>query len=776
MQTSKNRIEYYREIFYKYRYVFMFSLIITTFFFSIYRIQCGLYDVIMGMVTDKLGLTNITDEIFEGIFGLLSKGCSSLLDWLIRAMTVSFEPTESMFTKYLSPAGISMFRSASSYIAGALAVLILFSALLSIIMSGINGSEVRDDPVHLLIRFVIAIIVIYYSHGIMQFFLDYANDIWQNGILTSIGKDFTNGGLQKTSQLQGSDFALISGTGTTSKLLGVQISSDTKLFARQFKWFWILVSLIMLIPLIKNFIRLYVEIVERYIVVMLLVLFFGVAIATCISRNTENILRSYLRMFGCQMFLMLVNAVFMKGFVLMLKSGLVVGSLVGYVFAIAYLRSAQRLDSYMASMGLNVAQTGASLLDAMGGGFKAVTGAFKSANNARKSSGELVSGIGLATGNMSMIAVGKTMGAGIRDIGSIGKTGIGNSGINSSLNALQTAGENGVAVRAGTVAPSVVSSALDGYLFNTSNRDSQNVIKGMNQKDLLAGLNSISDGKMKFTNVDTSNLNKGIVVKGETQNGAAFTGILSNSEGTDIGDDTGILINTKNSSIPHEAVTLDDIGPDATATDLAMHFGVENVLPDNVDDMNIYSAQIYDNGNVGLFDDENVAVGTVADGQYIPNPMYDKEKEYEQLAEDFAKETNGSVPFERYQNIPDLLSKDNIQKYTGGELIGDRPSKTEDAGIQTFKVRTDQPDSKGNKESLTHDYQLINLGAHPEVSPKGSDRVVNVKYGDLGSGRVLIRETKLKQSEINDQPPESFNAYREKKNNTTKKNKKNDEK
>ena len=737
---------------YKYKYFLLLILLSVTFFFNIYQTQCGLLNVIIGIVTDKLGLTNITDEVFEGTFSLLSKGFAALLEWLLDAMMVSFSPSEALFTKYLGANGISMFHSVSSYIGGALAFLILMSSLLAIIMSGINGNELRDDPIHLLIRFLIAIILIYFSHGIMTFFLEYANDIWQNSILTSVG-DIVSG---KSTKISSEDFSLIEGSGFDVSILGTKISKDTQLATRVFGWFWVLVSLIMLIPIIKNFIRLYVEIVERYIVVILMVLFFSVAVATYVSRNTENILRSYMRMFSCQMFLMLINAVFLKGFILALSSNLIVGSLSGYIFGIAYLRSAQRLDSYMASMGLNVAQTGASLLDAMGGGFKAVTGSFRNMNNARKSGGELVSGIGLATGNMNMISAGKVMSAGIKDIGSIGKSGL--NGFGSPINAIRTAGENGVTIKAGNVAPSTVVSALEQYLSDSSNKNAQNVVKGIDHKDILAGLNSQGNGKFKFNQVDTSNLNKGVVVKGVTENGTAFTGTLSDTNGIQLSPETGIFINADNSTVANEKVTLDDLGPNATAADLSMHFGVEDVLPNNGEDMPLYAAQNFGNGNIGLYDKENCAIGAVSNGEFIPNAMYDSEKKYEQQVLDFAQRTNDSVTLPRYDTIPDFLSKDLVNKYTGGEVIGDI-SKTEDSGIQTCKVRTDHPDSKGDLASTSHDYQMINMGSHPEVTPKGSDRVINVKYGDMGSGRVLLREVKAERIDANDQPLESYSSY-----------------
>lgn len=128
--------------------------------------------------------------------------------------------------------------------------------------------------------------------------------------------------------------------------------------------------LILLIALGWNYFKLLLEAVERYIVVG--VLCYTSPLAFCMggSKATNQVFKSWCRMVGSQLLLLVMNVWFIRGFNSSvgqyignggaLSSGQ--GSIFLWLFcALAFLKTAQKFDAYMAAMGLNVAQTGSSM-------------------------------------------------------------------------------------------------------------------------------------------------------------------------------------------------------------------------------------------------------------------------------------------------------------------------------------------------------------------------------------------------------------------------------
>lgn len=128
--------------------------------------------------------------------------------------------------------------------------------------------------------------------------------------------------------------------------------------------------LILLIALGWNYFKLLLEAVERYIVVG--VLCYTSPLAFCMggSKATNQVFKSWCRMVGSQLLLLVMNVWFIRGF--NSSAGQYIGnggalstgqgSIFLWLFcALAFLKTAQKFDSYMAAMGLNVAQTGSSM-------------------------------------------------------------------------------------------------------------------------------------------------------------------------------------------------------------------------------------------------------------------------------------------------------------------------------------------------------------------------------------------------------------------------------
>lgn len=132
----------------------------------------------------------------------------------------------------------------------------------------------------------------------------------------------------------------------------------------------LLLLVILMIALGWNYFKLLLETVERYIVVGVLCYTSPLAFSMGASKTTVPVFKSWCRMVGSQLLLLVMNVWFLRGF------SISVGQYVGnggelsngngriflWLFcAIAFLKTAQKFDSYLAAMGLNVAQTGSGM-------------------------------------------------------------------------------------------------------------------------------------------------------------------------------------------------------------------------------------------------------------------------------------------------------------------------------------------------------------------------------------------------------------------------------
>ena len=164
-----------------------------------------------------------------------------------------------------------------------------------------------------------------------------------------------------------------------------------------------LLTIILMISLGWNYFRMLLECVERYVVVGVLCYTSPLAFSMGGSKTTNNVFKGWTRMVGSQLLLLVLNVWFLRAF------NSTVGQFVGnggalstgqgsiflWMFvALAFLKTAQRFDSYLAAMGLNVAQTGSSmgmeLLVASGvasGGARTAGSVFRGANGAPGASG-----------------------------------------------------------------------------------------------------------------------------------------------------------------------------------------------------------------------------------------------------------------------------------------------------------------------------------------------------------------------------------------------------
>lgn len=132
----------------------------------------------------------------------------------------------------------------------------------------------------------------------------------------------------------------------------------------------LILLIILMIALAWNYFKLLLETVERYVLVGVLCYTSPLAYAMGASKATSRVFQSWCRMVGSQLLLLVLNVWFLRAFNSSVGQFIANGGALtngqGNVFlwlfcALALLKIAQKCDSYLAALGLSVAQTGSSM-------------------------------------------------------------------------------------------------------------------------------------------------------------------------------------------------------------------------------------------------------------------------------------------------------------------------------------------------------------------------------------------------------------------------------
>lgn len=403
------------------------------------------------------------DWIFEGIVNWISSIVSQMMDAVsglfLQALGTDMTAMEEYFP-FVSKAFTVM-----QYTAWAILFLITVWQLFRVFGGPITEAE---NPWTLLARSSIFALLIGYAKPIFMITLDIARAPYTALMeLSMTAEDFTFAGVEQ---------ALSNGLTTIVAVVSVV---------------GLLLLIILEISLGWNYFKLLLETVERYIVAGVLCYTSPLAFSMGASKTTAPVFKSWCRMVGSQLLLLVMNVWFLRGFnssvgQYMGNGGALStgqGSIFLWLFcALAFLKTAQKFDSYLAAMGLNVAQTGSSMgmellmaarvISGVGGGARSAGSVFKGGGSAVTGTGAAASGFaaGFASkfkGNSyvrdAVVDGGVRMGAG----GSVGFVGRAFGGM-AARNGATLTGESisSVASRSPNVSGSIAGDIADRSLGN----------------------------------------------------------------------------------------------------------------------------------------------------------------------------------------------------------------------------------------------------------------------------------------------------------------------
>ena len=303
----------------------------------------------------------------------------AIIDWVARTVTSVMDAVSGIFLNALGTDMLAMEEyfpfvtrafTIMQYTAWALLFIILVWQLFKTFGGPITEAE---EPWGLVLRSSLFAILIYFAKPIFLYVLDIARAPYTALMdVAMTGEDFSFAGVEAV--LKNGLVQYVSNMSVVGAIL----------------------QIILIIALGWNYFKLLLEVVERYIVVGILCYTSPLAYSMGGSKATGQVFKSWCRMVGSQLLLLVMNVWFLRAFNTSVAQYVVYGGALsngkGNVFlwlfcAIAFLKTAQRFDAYLASIGLNVAQTGsgmgmellmaARVVTGMGSGFRSAAGTFR---------------------------------------------------------------------------------------------------------------------------------------------------------------------------------------------------------------------------------------------------------------------------------------------------------------------------------------------------------------------------------------------------------------
>lgn len=214
--------------------------------------------------------------ILDGIVSWIAEQVMNILDMISSSVLGALGCNMDTFLRYF-PAAETMYHI---FVALAIGLILLSWVWQMFKVFGLPMGIESEDPVKLSIRSIFFILLAYYSNDIID-------------IVLRIGG--TPYGWILTEELPPLNFANFNSVLLT--ILGVISSGSVALIA-----------LILILILAWNYIKLLFEAAERYVLLGVLVFTAPIAFAMGASQSTSNIFKSWCKMFGGQIFLLIMNA------------------------------------------------------------------------------------------------------------------------------------------------------------------------------------------------------------------------------------------------------------------------------------------------------------------------------------------------------------------------------------------------------------------------------------------------------------------------------------
>lgn len=290
--------------------------------------------------------------ILDGIVEWIAEQVMNILDMINTSVLGALGCDMETFLRYF-PAAETFYSLIVALAVGLLLLNLIFQLFRNF---GIMQSGEAENPIQLTGRTMLFLFLALFAKDILD-------------IILQIGG--TPFGWLMTEELPPINFADFNSVLLT--ILGVSLNGSIALIA-----------LILLVMLAWNYLKLLFEAAERYVLLGVLVYTAPMAFSMGGSMNTINIFRSWCRMLGGQIFMILMNVWCLRIFTsmfanfianpLQLENG---NFLIWFLCAVGFLKISQKIDNFMQMLGINVGRTGSAMLGEAAIAMKGISAAGK---------------------------------------------------------------------------------------------------------------------------------------------------------------------------------------------------------------------------------------------------------------------------------------------------------------------------------------------------------------------------------------------------------------
>lgn len=286
------------------------------------------------------------DLIFSGIAKAVAAALNLVIEFFLDALGFSMDTFNEVF-----PYAINAYDTICTV---AVALVLIFAALQLFQFFSSRSDRIHGSPFRIITSILLAVGGIYLGNYLLTAIVDLCKAPYEV--------------LKETSYM--------AATQEDVSLVRMALSVLDDIFSSAS----ILVYLVLIIMIGVNVIKLLLEAVERYVVLFVLLYLSPLAFSTLASDMTEGVFKRYLSMFAGQCLLLILNIWSAKMAISMFasisavsgQSGVLLHLIIGY----AFLKVAQRMDSYLNQLGISAAVTGADLGNELFGSAMALTGGF----------------------------------------------------------------------------------------------------------------------------------------------------------------------------------------------------------------------------------------------------------------------------------------------------------------------------------------------------------------------------------------------------------------
>lgn len=269
------------------------------------------------------------DYIFSGVIALVEELLSFVVDWFLGAFNFTKDQFDTVFP--FAKISFNLIQSFSL-------IVVLFIGGICVIKILRGGDRSLETPVSIFFRACLAVAGIYLGNYILEGIIDITmigyNAIWETNL--SAGWPEANG-------------------------MSMVISAISSVFYNQS----ILLYLFLLGMIGYQLILVLLEAVERFLILYVLLYLSPLAFSTLASAQTSQSFQKFCSMFISQCILMILNIWAVKMALSVFASIGTIGHndtlVIPLVFAVAFLKIAQRFDLTLNKLGMNAALTGAGL-------------------------------------------------------------------------------------------------------------------------------------------------------------------------------------------------------------------------------------------------------------------------------------------------------------------------------------------------------------------------------------------------------------------------------